>query len=62
MHAGFVDRAIKDLLTGGYVEKVLEKPKVVVTASGKKQLVVNLRHFEGGISNTAVFALRLQFG
>ena len=50
MHAAFVDRAIKDLLTGGYVEKVLEKPKVcsplsvVVTGSGKKRLVVNLRH------------------
>ena len=44
VHAEFVDRAIGDLLAGDYVEKVCSPLPVVVVGSGKKHLVVNLRH------------------
>ena len=47
----FVNKAVGELLAGGYVEKTEEPPivcsplSVVASGSGKKQLVVNLRHF-----------------
>ena len=48
--AEFVDGAVAELVAGGYVKKVEQKPtvcsplSVVVNGVGKKRLVVNLRH------------------
>ena len=50
VEAEFVEIAIKELLEGGYVDRVAEQPhvcspiSVVRSGSGKKRLVVNLRH------------------
>ena len=48
--AEFVDRAVSELLCGGYVENVSSKPCIcsplsaVENAVGKKRLVLHLRH------------------
>ena len=48
--AEFVDGAVAELIAGGNVKKVEQKPivcsplSVVVNGVGKKRLVVNLRH------------------
>ena len=48
--AKFVDTAVSELLGGGYIEKVVDTPRVcsllsvVCNGVGKKRLVVNLRH------------------
>ena len=49
-NAGFVDLAVAELLSGGYIESVSAKPyicsplSVVENATGKQRLVLNLRH------------------
>ena len=49
-NAGFVDLAVAELLSGGYIESVSTKPyicsplSVVENATGKQRLVLNLRH------------------
>ena len=50
VEAEFVEIAIKELLEGGYVDRVTEQPhvcspiSVVSSGNGMKRLVVNLRH------------------
>ena len=52
----FVDNAVSDLVQGGYVEPVVSIPhvcsplSVVENSSGKKRLVINLRHGSRSLS------------